>query len=364
MSSSDRRRRVLVVDDSAFMRRLITDIVSSTAEFEVVGTARNGHEALRKVHELDPDIVTMDVEMPGLNGLDALGYIMSETPRPVVMLSAHTTDGGALTLRALDFGAVDVVPKPSGTISLDLAKITERLLQALRAASTANLSNIRVQVPRIFGAPPERGAPRDRGDSAQVVVVIAASTGGPRALAELMPRIQAPLGAAVLVVQHMPPGFTRSLAERLDGLTTLPVAEAQEGEPLLADRILVAPGDRHMRVIADEDGVRITLDRDPTLWGVRPAADHLFRSAGQTYPYAAVGVVLTGMGRDGADGLAAIVRSGGRGIVQDRATSVIWGMPQAAASYAHSVLPLAEIADAIHAEVGLLRRAAAGARRD
>jgi two-component system, chemotaxis family, protein-glutamate methylesterase/glutaminase len=364
MSSSERPRcRVLVVDDSAFMRRLITDLVSSTAEFEVVGTARNGHEALRKVHDLEPDVVTMDVEMPGLNGLDALGYIMSETPRPVVMLSAHTVDGGALTMRALDFGAVDVVPKPSGTISLDLEKVSDRLLDALRAASSANISNIRVQVPRVFGGPPHRIAPVVRGDSAEVVVAIAASTGGPRALAELLPRIPVPLGAAVLIVQHMPAGFTRSLAERLDNLTGLPVREAEHGEPLVADRVYVAPGDHHMRIVGDGAGVRISLDQDPVLWGVRPAADHLFRSVADAYPYAAVGVVLTGMGRDAADGLAAITRAGGRGIAQDRQSSVIFGMPQAAAPFARLVLPLEEIAEGIHHEVSLLRRAAAGNRR-
>src|SRR5688572_11752807 len=209
MSSSERARphTVLVVDDSAFMRRVISDILSSTDEFRVVGTARDGNDALRKVHQLEPDLVTMDVEMPVLDGLSALGYIMSETPRPVVMLSAYTTEGGEATMRALDYGAVDFVAKPSGTISLNLESVSDRLLQALRAASTANLSVIPVRVarrplapvppplpepapeappsaeaPAASPEPPRRRAFADAGRSADTAVAIAASTGGPRAL--------------------------------------------------------------------------------------------------------------------------------------------------------------------------------------
>ncbi|HVH12976.1 MAG TPA: chemotaxis protein CheB, partial [Longimicrobium sp.] len=268
MSSSRRpvrRRTVLVVDDSAFMRRVISDILGRTDEFRVVGTARDGNDALRKVHQLDPDLVTMDVEMPVLDGLSALGYIMSETPRPVVMLSAYTTEGGEATMRALDYGAVDFVAKPSGTISLNLDTVADRLLQALRAASTANLSVIPVRGPRRFPPPPVPPAapvvdtapapapvepPRRRGGtgpSAEAAVAIAASTGGPRALSELLPRLRAPLGAAVLVVQHMPARFTRSFAERLDGMGGLRVTEATDGEVVRPDHVYLAPGDRPLR---------------------------------------------------------------------------------------------------------------------
>ncbi|HWK88382.1 MAG TPA: response regulator, partial [Longimicrobium sp.] len=225
MSSSSRRRgaaqqhTVLVVDDSAFMRRVITDILEKTPEFRVVGTARDGDDALRKVHQLDPDLVTMDVEMPGLDGLSALGYIMSETPRPVVMLSAYTTEGGDATLRALDYGAVDFVAKPSGTISLDLERVADRLLDALRAAARANLAMLPVRVRRAAApAEPPRTRPHLDEPVSEAAVAIAASTGGPRALTEMIPRLRAPLGAAVLVVQHMPPRFTRTLAERIDGI--------------------------------------------------------------------------------------------------------------------------------------------------
>lgn len=384
MSFSERTERirphtVLVVDDSAFMRRVISDILSSTDEFRVIGTARDGNDALRKVHQLEPDLVTMDVEMPGLDGLSALGYIMSETPRPVVMLSAYTTEGGEATMRALDYGAVDFVAKPSGTISLNLETVSDRLLQALRAASTANLAvlpvRVRRPVPPAVDAPAEaegtspadaqtnvsalrrrrRTAAAERpaaepparaahvGRSAETVVAIAASTGGPRALTELIPRLRAPLGAAVLIVQHMPPRFTRSFAERLDGMSALRVVEAAEGDVVCPDHVYLAPGDWHMRVVREGGEVRITLDQEPTIWGVRPAADPLFRTVAETFGARAVGVVLTGMGKDGAEGLRDIVESGGYGIAQDKASSVIYGMPAAAAKAADTVLPLDEI---------------------
>ncbi|MBW3570766.1 MAG: chemotaxis response regulator protein-glutamate methylesterase [Gemmatimonadetes bacterium] len=380
MSFSDqaeraRPRTVLVVDDSAFMRRVISDILSRTDEFRVVGTAHDGNDALRKVHQLEPDLVTMDVEMPGLDGLSALGYIMSETPRPVVMLSAYTTEGGEATMRALDYGAVDFVAKPSGTISLNLDTVADRLLQALRAAATANLSVIPVRVRRPAAPPPaqEHDAPARRqaasarkrrrpqaqrptrapftGPSAQAVVAIAASTGGPRALTELVPRLRAPLGAAVLIVQHMPPRFTRSFAERLDGMAALRVVEAAEGDVVRPDHVYLAPGDWHMRVLRDGGQVRIALDQEPTLWGVRPAADPLFRSVAEAFGRRAVGVVLTGMGRDGAEGLRELVEAGGYGIAQDRASSVIFGMPAAAAKAAHAVLPLEQIHDEIERQL-------------
>ncbi|HEX2189649.1 MAG TPA: chemotaxis response regulator protein-glutamate methylesterase [Longimicrobiaceae bacterium] len=360
MSRSERSgaRTVLVVDDSALMRRVIADVVGRTDEFRVVATARDGEDALRKVHQYEPDLVTMDVEMPGLDGLAALGYIMSETPRPVVMLSAYTTEGGEATLRALDYGAVDFVAKPSGTISLDMEKVADRLLAALRAAAAADLSNVRMQPPRRSASPPRpRPASRDGGPGAAAAVAVAASTGGPRALAELVPRLPADLGAAVLVVQHMPASFTRSLAERLHGLSALPVSEAEDGEPVLANRVYVAPGDYHMRVEREGGPARIALDREPAVWGVRPAADPLFRSVAAAFGPASLGVVLTGMGRDGAEGLAAIVRAGGGGIAQDRGTSVIWGMPQAAAEHARAVLPLERIAAAVADGVRGLSRA-------
>ncbi len=334
---------MLVVDDSAFMRRLISQILEESGEFEVAGVARNGHEALELVHSLTPDIVTLDVDMPELDGLGALGYIMSESPRPVVMLSAGTTKGGqAATLRALELGAVDFVLKPSGSISLDLATITPRLLDALRAAVAANPAGLR-QLQRRTPIIVERPAPA--ASPASNVVVIAASTGGPRALAAIVPHLPRSLPAAVLIVQHMPRGFTKSFATRLDSMSAIHIAEAEAGERVVHGRVYVAPGGQHMTVRDDGDGPAIALDERPPVWGVRPAADMLFHSAAEMFGASTLAVVLTGMGRDGADGTRAIRSAGGRAVVQDRETATIFGMPNAALQVAGAdcVAPLSDI---------------------
>lgn len=351
-------RTVLVVDDSAFMRRLISELVDSEPGFRVVGTAADGREALHRVYELEPDLITLDVEMPGLDGLQVLGYVMSETPRPVIMLSAMTTDGAAdLTIRALELGAVDFVRKPSGPISLDLERVRGRLVAALHAAAEVNLAGVPVLARPSAGAHSRARAggssdfvsPRAAATAATRVVVVAASAGGPRALAEVVPQLPSPLGAAVVIVQHMPRGFTASLARRLDGLSALQVAEARDGERILADRVYLAPGGSHVRV-AMEDGVaRLRLEQTPPVWGVRPAADPLFQSAAAAFGARSVGVVLTGMGRDGSDGLRAVREAGGLGIVQDAATATVHGMPRAALATAGAdrVAALGDVADSI-----------------
>ncbi|MDB4886209.1 MAG: hypothetical protein JWN79_1647 [Gemmatimonadetes bacterium] len=338
-----------MVDDSAFMRRLIAQIVDDSPDFRVVGTARNGQDALRQIHALDPQIVTLDVEMPELDGMQTLGYIMSETPRAVVMLSAASTQGGVdLTLRCLELGAVDFVRKPSGPISLDLALVSEALFAALHAATQVNLTGVQLLArPRFVDA---ARVPQVMPQDTTVAVAIAASTGGPRALAEVIPGLPADLNAAVLVVQHMPAGFTRSLAARLHLMSSLPVSEAEDGERVQRNRVYLAPGGMHMRVVAAPDGVRrIALDTSPAVWGVRPSADPLFHSVAELYGRASLGVVLTGMGRDGAEGLRAIRQSGGLAVVQDRETSTIYGMPAAAMlrAGADRVAPLTGIAPAV-----------------
>jgi two-component system, chemotaxis family, protein-glutamate methylesterase/glutaminase len=346
VSSSNRQPSVLVVDDSAFMRKLVTELIDGSDEFRVIGTARHGLDALQKVQTLHPDIVTLDIEMPELDGLGALERIMRESPRPVVMLTAASGAGDEMALRALEHGAVEFVRKPSGPISLDLVTIRDELLTALRAAAQVNLSSVQGSA-----LPSSRGdaAVAASTNAAHFVIAIAASTGGPRALAELVPALPAHLDASVLIVQHMPPGFTQTLAERLDGLSALTVSEAVHGETIESGRVYIAPGGLHMRLQSVGRSRVIMLDDSPPVWGVRPSADPLFRSVAESTGAAAIGVVLTGMGRDGAAGLRAIRDAGGVGIAQDRQSSIIYGMPQAAhvAGGATTVLPLAEIAPAL-----------------
>ena len=361
------RRTVLVVDDSAFMRKLVAELVASSGEFEVVGSARDGREAVAQVRALDPAIVTMDVEMPGVDGLAALAQIMREAPRPVVMLSAaDPVTGGDVTLRALELGAMDFVRKPSGPVSLDLATVRDRLLGALRTAGQMNVHGMRALADRPSRADGtgavSREVPAFVADGAATrVVAVAASTGGPRALADLVPALPRRLDAAVLVVQHMPSGFTASLAQRLAASSRLAVTEACDNDVVRTGHVYIAPGGRHMRVVADGGGARIALDDGPAVWGVRPAADPLFQSVARHFGARAVGVVLTGMGRDGAVGLRAVRAAGGVGIVQDRDSSVIYGMPHAALQHAGAdvVAALADIAPAVAAAVSAIGETAA-----
>lgn len=346
-------QRVLVVDDSAFMRQLVSDVVRGSGEFDVVGTARDGEHALAQIHALNPDVITLDVDMPGADGLAVLQRIMAECPRPVVMLSAGGSDGGvAATLRALELGAVEFVRKPSGTISLDLDEVQEHLLEALRAAVHTNRATLAKPQP---SAPvvTSRAAANVALVAASRVVCIASSTGGPAALTAIIPHLPRFHDAAVLVAQHMPPGFTRSLSSRLDAASSLVVREAVQGETLFAGHCYVAPGGQHLRVLLQKGVPTAALDDGPTVWGVRPAADVLFTSAADALGAQVIGVVLTGMGCDGAAGVAAIRDRGGRALAQDAQTSVVDGMPSAARRRGvDAVAPLPVIAATICAWVG------------
>lgn len=350
--------RVLVVDDSAFMRKVLADLIGSQPDLVVVGTARDGEEALARVEELDPDVVTLDVEMPRLDGLAALERIMARCPRPVVMVSSLTRPGAEATVRALALGAVDFVPKPSGAISLDMGRVAAELWQKIRVA--ARVPRERLGRKRPFLAAGPRSGP---GGGLSRVVVIGASTGGPAALMEVIPVLPGGLAAGILVVQHMPPGFTASLARHLDQAASLPVREAEEGDLLIDGLVLVAPGNRHLRV--DARG-RVSLSMDPREHGVRPAVDVTLASVAEAWPGGAGCVILTGMGMDGARGALLLRRSGGWVIAQDEQTSVVYGMPRAVAEMglADEILPLDRIAEAVTRRIGgavACRRAAAAA---
>ena len=355
-SRNSEPRTALVVDDSPFFRRLLTDILERDGEFRVAATARNGEDALKKVHRELPDVVLMDLEMPGLDGLGAIGYIMSESPRPIVVVSGYAGPGTAAAIRALELGAIDLVAKEEARDDAALEQFGERVRASVRAALAAEVLRLPVLARTTRGATadPDFFAVPGR---AKVCVAIAASTGGPRALCEVIPQLSPGFGAGVIVVQHMPKGFTRSLAQRLASQSRLAVVEAEHGVPFLADTAYVAPGDHHIGVEIRSDGPRLVLDQGPPVWGVRPAADRLFASVASSYGARAVGVVLTGLGRDGAEGLRRIHDAGGIGIAQDHASATIDGMPAAArlAGGADHVLGVSHVAAQVDAELRQMR---------
>lgn len=338
--------RVLIVDDSALMRRVIWGLLEEDPEIQVVGSAVDGVDAIEKIPALKPDVVTLDVEMPRLDGLQTLGYLMSEHPVPCIMLSAYTPRGAETTLKALDFGATDFVQKPSGAISLNLERVKEELLAKIKVANGIDLKRLAYRSPVITAPLPVKAKPvHDRGS----VAAIGTSTGGPRALQALLPALPRDFPGPILVVQHMSAGFTRSLAERLDRESQIRVKEAEDGEALEAGTAYLAPGDWHMQVERVGGQVRVKLDQRPPVLGVRPCVDNLFASVAEVYGPKALGVILTGMGRDGAKGLKAMKARGAATLAQDEASSVVYGMPRAAfaAGCVDKVLALSDMAGAI-----------------
>lgn len=336
------RIKVLVVDDSAFMRKIISDLLAQDPSLEVVGAARDGLDALAKITAARPDVVTLDVEMPRMDGLQALKEIMVRSPLPVVMVSSLTQEGADTTIRALALGAVDFVGKPSGSISLDMRKVGADLTAKVKAAA-------RAKIRPWLGALEPRSEPRTSGrppGTARRLVVIGCSTGGPGALHRLIPELPGDLPAGVLVVQHMPPGFTQSLAARLNELSPLEVREASAGDEIREGLVLLAPGGFHMVVEADRT---VSLNQDPPLHGVRPAADRTFESAVAVFGPAIVGAVLTGMGYDGARGTAAVKKAGGKVIAEHESTCVVYGMPRVVVEMGNAdrVIPISEVAPTI-----------------
>jgi len=374
MSSSDRRPAssplsVLVVDEDARERALLTALVAGTPGFHVIADVATGYQAIRAVHELNPDVVTLDLEGgPGDRGLEVLAWITNEAPRPVIILSQQALALPHAVLGAVDFAAIEFVVKPVGRADDDVAILRRRLGAALEAAANTRIGGLRMDRAKRAAARASRAARRATratgddaaGPPATCVVAIAASTGGPRALLHVVPRLPAHLPAAVLVVQHMPAGFTRLLAERLDRTSALRAREAISGETLKASVVYLAPGGLHMSLQRAASGVSILLEDSEPVWGIRPAADVLFGAVARHFGPCSMGVVLTGMGRDGAAGLRAIAEVGGWTAVQDETTAIIASMPRAAAEFAARAIPLDQMARALANQANRLARAAAG----
>ena len=321
---------VLVVDDSAFMRKVVSELLEEHTDIKVVDQARNGEDALKKLEQHTPDVITLDVEMPRMDGLQFLRRLMAEQPIPVLMLSSVTEKGSKATIEALELGAFDFIPKPSGAISLDIEKVKTSLVEKVRLAAQSNIKQkIKQQVPdKKRKSKPKKEIVRHKEKPTQQekLLVVGASTGGPKALKQIFSRLPGDLNAAVLVVQHMPAGFTTSLAKRLDKLSELDIKEAERGDKLKPGTAFVAPGNYHLVV---DKGV-IDLTQEEKLHNVRPAIDKTMESAVRNYEGQLVGVLLTGMGKDGAQGLELIKEVNGQTIAQDKSTSVVYGMPKSA----------------------------------
>ncbi len=335
--------RVLIVDDSVVVRKLLGEALSGVPGIMVAGTASGGITALAKIPQLNPDVVTLDIEMPGMNGIETLTEIRRLYPKlPVIMFSTLTERGAAITLEALSLGASDYMTKPSNSASLGAAmeqvrrELSAKILSLARRRPSSDAPQI---------VPVQRRSTRPRID----ILAIGTSTGGPNALVEVVPKLPRDLPVPVVVVQHMPPLFTRLLAERLNSRSQLAVHEAEDGTPILPGQVWIARGDYHMTVTRSAAGSILKLDQNSPENSCRPAVDVLFRSVAKTYGPNVLGVVMTGMGSDGARGAAHIREAGGEIVVQDEASSVVWGMPGAvvSAGLADKICPLDQLGEDI-----------------
>lgn len=343
-----KKSKLLVVDDSAFMRKLISDFFEDSQKVEVIGTARNGQDAIKKIQELKPDVITMDVEMPILNGLDALKEIMKVCPVPVVMLSSTTKQGAEHTMLAMEYGAVDFVTKPSGTVSLDLHKVKEELVEKVENAAKVPISKLKAKFPNRLNdklisknhltIKPQnpiniiKSTTKDWNFSGNKIVLIGTSTGGPRALQNVITKLPADVKVPILVVQHMPPGFTKSLADRLNQLSKITVKEAEHGDTLEAGTAYIAPGGYHLKIRKMNNNFEIVLDNvERPRGGHRPSVDVLFEEVSKFNDFNKVAVIMTGMGNDGTKGLIELKKTGKTiAIAESQESCIVFGMPKSA----------------------------------
>ncbi len=372
--------RILIADDSAFMRKVLSDLFKSQSDFEVVGTAVNGQDAIEKVKKFQPDVLTLDVVMPVMDGLNALAVIMEQCPLPVVMVSSTTQKGTNETIRALALGAVDFVSKAGGAISkIDTIK-DEILVKCRLAANTHARKNLAASKPLTYTPKPTNLEPTTRRievkrrtglvlgqkptitrvpsttapvkkiipGTGKKLVVIGTSTGGPQALQAVITRLPSNLPCGVVVVQHMPAGFTKSLADRLDSISEISVKEAEQDEIIKPGQVYIAPGDYHLRIAPAGGERKIVLSQEPRVGNLRPTVNYMFDSAAQ-FGKDLISVIMTGMGADGCEGMKKIKATGGYSIAQDENSCVVYGMPKAVvdAGLADEIRPLNKIAEAI-----------------
>jgi two-component system chemotaxis response regulator CheB len=319
---------VLVVDDSAFMRKLIKDFLNEDPRITVLDTARNGEQALTKTKQLKPDVVTMDVEMPVLNGIEAVKEIMKCYPVPIIMLSSTTKAGAENTILAMEAGALDFIAKPSGAISLDLHKVKSALIEKVIA-----VSKMKIKLNKTISKPssPKHEKTLPKKSENPKLILIGTSTGGPRALQEVITKLPADIQAPVVIVQHMPPGFTESLANRLNSLSSVNVKEAEQDDVLTAGTAYIAPGGFHLRLVQKAEKTVVSLDKEPPVGGHRPAVNVLFESASKIKNIEKIAVILTGMGSDGTLGLLKLKESGEAvAIAEAEESCIVYGMPKSA----------------------------------
>ena len=345
--------RVLIVDDSVVVRKLLSEALASCPDIQVAGTASGGAIALAKIPQLNPDVITLDIEMPGMNGIQTLTEIRKRYPKlPVIMFSTLTERGASVTLEALALGASDYMTKPTNSDSLATAMEQVRVDLSAKVISLGCRDRVR---PSPFST--SSHVRRKSGGQRIDILAIGTSTGGPNALAEVIPHLPEDFPVPVVVVQHMPPLFTRLLADRLNSRSPLLVQEGEEGKPLSPGQVWIARGDYHMTVARKGTGVILSMNQESPENSCRPAVDVLFRSVAQTYGANVLAVVMTGMGSDGARGATHIREAGGEVLVQDEPSSVVWGMPGAVvgAGAADKICPLPEISDEIVRRVTLNR---------
>jgi two-component system chemotaxis response regulator CheB len=358
VTSDEHIIKVIVIDDSAFMRKSLTLMLESDPEIKVIATARDGNEGIEKIEKLKPDIVTLDIDMPGMDGLTALKMIMEQMPLPVMMVSSLTTEGAHATMQAFDLGAVDFIYKDLSYVSTNIKNIKYELIEKVKQIARSSLIHTRFRMRRLVQSTHHKKVhtkPHVKKISFSTVMmdfqalVIGISTGGPQALLKVIPRLQKHFPLGVAIVQHMPPHFTRTLAERLNSISQVIVKEAESNEPIEPGKVIIAPGGKQMTFSNSGPSITVDISDEPRNILYRPSVDVMMSSAAKIYPGPLLGIIMTGMGKDGVEGLKLIKSKGGYVISQNEESCVVYGMPRAAVEegVVDSVLSLDDISSTL-----------------